>query len=666
MRRFAPLFSVLAATLLIMAVAFVDGRPSVFYDSHSYDVMGRNFIQVVEEFPRSVQFKMKPGVKWGDEPVTSDRLIDSEVEGARSPYYGVLLHETYEIGTLWLLAAIQSGLAAWVAYLLWRTLAPRAPLWSYLALVAGVVVGSSLSFFATFAMPDVFAGIGGGAAVLLFTQADRMKRAEKIGLWVLLAYSLAIHRSHLITEVLLIVVGYALMLLMGKNREVLLKRAGVLALAVLAAWISGLVFDAGYKARTGLTLSHPPFVFARVLADGPGQDYLHSACAKDNNAYAACFFAKNITPHSTENLILWSNRRNLGVFNIGNRATRERLENEETPFVLGTLEQEPLEELGAALLNWGRQLVYVQVDDPLRNPSAFLIGRYWPTTALPKLIPNFDACRPPHSCKPPFSPTTLGLWHATVLVLALAFLVWRLSQRDVRAAFSLDGLKRDSEAARLVATLALLLVVVMLNAAVCGVLSGPFARYQARLVWLVPLAAGLAACALPAVSLAPALSLARRGFAVVDSLWDRLRLQPVIGRFLPPLNGHLMRFGLVGALGFVVDAAVLEAMIFLGMGPIGGRAVSFPVAVCATWLANRTFTFPDKIEQSRMREASTYVAVQLVGGAANFAVYSALVHSLQLFADWPILALAFGAAAGLTINYLGSKHIVFRRRVTAP
>jgi putative flippase GtrA len=107
-------------------------------------------------------------------------------------------------------------------------------------------------------------------------------------------------------------------------------------------------------------------------------------------------------------------------------------------------------------------------------------------------------------------------------------------------------------------------------------------------------------------------------------------------------------------------------MIFLGMNPIAGRAVSFPVAVFATWLANRTFTFPDKIEQSRVREASTYVAVQLVGGAANFAVYSALVHSVQICSDWPILALAFGAAAGLTINYLGSKHIVFRRGATAP
>ena len=429
--------------------------------------------------------------------------------------------------------------------------------------------------------------------------------------------------------------------------------------------MSGLVFGSTYKIRTGLPLDHPPFLFARVLADGPGRDYLHMACAKDNNVYAACFFAKNINSHSTENLILWSNRRNLGVFNIANRATRVRLEDEEPHFVLGVLEHEPLDELGAALGNWGRQLIYFEVDDPLRNPAAFLLGRYWPTTALPKLIPNFDACRPPRSCRPPFAPQSLAWWHGSVLVASLLFLVWRFSRRDVRSAFSFRGLKRNDEAARVLATVALLLIVVALNAAVCGMLSGPFARYQARLVWLTPLAAGLTICALP-MSLAWAADFARRAFGAVNGLWDRMRLQPLVGRFLPPLNGHLMRFGMVGALGFVVDGAVLEAMIYLGMNPIADRAVSFPVAVCATWMANRTFTFPDRIEQSRVREASTYVAVQLVGGAANFAVYSALVHSLPMFAAWPILALAFGAVAGLAINYLGSKHIVFRRGVTAP
>ena len=48
-------------------------------------------------------------------------------------------------------------------------------------------------------------------------------------------------------------------------------------------------------------------------------------------------------------------------------------------------------------------------------------------------------------------------------------------------------LSEDAKRAR--AALVLLVVAVALNAAVCGMLSGPFDRYQARLLWLVPCAA---------------------------------------------------------------------------------------------------------------------------------------------------------------------------------
>ena len=53
------------------------------------------------------------------------------------------------------------------------------------------------------------------------------------------------------------------------------------------------------------------------------------------------------------------------------------------------------------------------------------------------------------------------------------------------------------EPARVLGTVLMLAAVVIVNAAVCGILSGPFARYQSRLIWLLPVAAGLVACALP-------------------------------------------------------------------------------------------------------------------------------------------------------------------------
>jgi putative flippase GtrA len=662
MRRFPPVLALLAATLLMMAVAFANGRPTVFYDSHSYDVMGRNLIETVEQYPASIQFKMKPGVKWSDPPVSTDRMIDPAVMGARSSFYGVFLHGAYRIGSIWLLAAVQSFLAAWVVYLLWRTLAPKAPSWSYLLVVAGCVAGTSLSFFTTFAMPDIFAGIGGAAMVLILTQADRLKRREIVGLWLLCAYAMAIHKSHFGTGLVMAFGGGLLVWLLGLPVSSAARRMALLLTAAAAAWFGGFVADGAYQLRTGYKLGHPPFMMARVLADGPGRAYMRYACSH-GEAYALCAFQKNVG--ASTDLILWSDRKKLGVFNIADPATRRRLEAEETRFVVGTVKFDPVGQLTASLRNWGQQFIAFQVDDPLRNPAAYLRGRYWPTTALPQLIPNFDACRPPGDCRPPFKYMPLASWHGAVLVVTALLLAWRLTRRDVRQGLWKRGLKTGEAPARVASVILLLLAVTAVNAAICGILSGPFARYQSRVMWLLPVGAGLVMCALP-MGLRSLADKARRLWTWGLALWERLRTQPLIGRFLPPLDGHFARFCVVGLLGFVVDFTVLKVVVNLGMSPIGGRGVSFPVAVIATWLANRAWTFQHHVQQrSLLRELSTYFAVQSAGFAANFAVYTSLVAGVAALHGRLLPPMVAGTAAGLIINYLGAKHIVFRRRAGA-
>lgn len=660
MRRLPPLLALLAATLLIMAVAFADGRPTVFYDSHSYDVMGRNVFEVIEEYPASIHFKMKPGVKWGDPPVSTDRLIDPAVMGARSSFYGVLLHGTYLVGSLWLLAGLQSFLAAWVIYLLWRTMAPRAPWWSYLAVVSVCVVGTSLSFFTTFAMPDIFAGIGGAALVLLLSQTDRLKRREIVGLWLLCAYAMAIHKSHLGTGAVMGVAGALLVWLLGLPAASAVRRMALILSAALIAWSAGLAMDGVYQMRTGYKLGHPPFMMARVLADGPGRAYMRSVCAKDPSAYAVCPFQANVG--ASTDLILWSDRKKLGVFNIADFATRMRLEREELRFVIGTFLFDPLGQTLASLENWGEQLVAYQVDDPLRNPAAYLRGRYWPTTALPKLIPNFAACRPPGDCRPPFKYVYLADWHGVVLGASLLLLAWRLTRRDVRIGVWRRGLRTGEEPARVASVILLILGVALVNAAICGVLSGPFARYQSRLIWLLPVGAGLVACALP-MGLG---ALKDKVFALWGwsyALWERLRAQPRIGRFVPALDGHFVRFCLVGSVGFIVDFTVLKAVVSVGMTPITGRLVSVVFATTTTFLVNRAWTFRSvEGHRSLVRELATYFLVQSAGFAANFAVYTSMIAGIPALHGRLLPPMVAGTAAGLVVNYLGSKHIVFRRR----
>ena len=90
----------------------------------------------------------------------------------------------------------------------------------------------------------------------------------------------------------------------------------------------------------------------------------------------------------------------------------------------------------------------------------------------------------------------LKWWHVTVILLSMLYGAWRLSRPDVLAALMDRKRLWSHEASRVTAASAILILVVVINAGVCGVLSGAFSRYQARIVWLIPMAAGLIACAL--------------------------------------------------------------------------------------------------------------------------------------------------------------------------
>ncbi|NPC57290.1 GtrA family protein [Caenimonas soli] len=128
-----------------------------------------------------------------------------------------------------------------------------------------------------------------------------------------------------------------------------------------------------------------------------------------------------------------------------------------------------------------------------------------------------------------------------------------------------------------------------------------------------------------------------------------------------PGSSRFLRFVLVGAVGFVVDAGVLQGLISVaGWGPVGARAVALPLAIFATWLLNRTITFPESHGGPPLASLMRYAAVSAVGASANFIIYSLLVFASQAMAALPILPLAIASVIALVVNYLGSKHFAFR------
>lgn len=122
-------------------------------------------------------------------------------------------------------------------------------------------------------------------------------------------------------------------------------------------------------------------------------------------------------------------------------------------------------------------------------------------------------------------------------------------------------------------------------------------------------------------------------------------------------------FGVAGTLGFFVDTGVLY-LAKASLGLFGARAVSFVAAVFATWLFNRSLTFRHRRSgMGAHKEFVAYLLLMGAGGAMNYGVYAWLIVSYAIVAQNPILGVAAGSIAGMFLNFLSSKTLLFRRRV---
>jgi hypothetical protein len=476
--------------LMLMAVVLASGRPTVFTDTDDYYAQGRGAARALKPIVSQI-LHIPRNLDEEDAELEAEADEDHTSMAARSPYYGILLYGAFEIGTLWLLAAIQSLVAAWTLFTLIRGVMPQPRPRVYLSVMGGLSLLSTLPFFAGFGMPDVFAPLGALATTALAIYWTRYSRLEIAGLIGVITASLWFHTSHILLELVLIGLSAAILWWFRSGVRTLALRAGVLFMIVVSAFASDMAYHAVVKARTGEDLHRPPFLSARVLADGPGRVYLREACAKAS-PYVLCHFKTNPLDDSDE--ILWADDPARGIFNASKIDVRIALEQEEKAFVLQTILHHPLEQLGASLTNWFEQMSLVDLSEPLRDPGYYFTNVYWRDTSLPTLIPGgHDCLKHPRLCRPWISISWISYLHGTAILLGTAFLGWRTTRRDVRAAILARRPLRPGSREALVAAVALLVLAVIVNSAVTGILSGPFARYHARMVWILPAAAAVTA-----------------------------------------------------------------------------------------------------------------------------------------------------------------------------
>lgn len=133
----------------------------------------------------------------------------------------------------------------------------------------------------------------------------------------------------------------------------------------------------------------------------------------------------------------------------------------------------------------------------------------------------------------------------------------------------------------------------------------------------------------------------------------------------PALVRKILSFGIVGTVGFAVDAGVLTLLSSkLGVNVYLARACSFTVAVFVTWLLNRNWVF--KVDgprtMTRTTEYISYLSVQAGGALINLSIFSLIIFYSPNLKAYPIIPLAFGSIGGMFFNFIGAQLWVFRAK----
>jgi hypothetical protein len=209
----------------------------------------------------------------------------------------------------------------------------------------------------------------------------------------------------------------------------------------------------------------PAFLMARIVGDGPGKWYLQRHCGQVK--LAICDRVDEL-PNSAGDF-LWADE---GIWINSSLEEQEQLRRDEIPLLFGTLREYPREELVIAGGNFWRQLQTFALSDYDANA--------WTSEMMDTVLPGGRAeylqSRQNRERLHEGFFTQVQRWTvaASLVMIGVSFLVM--------------GRRWSS---RVVGLAAVIAFVVIANAAVTGMLSNVDDRYQGRVIWLMPLLAGL-------------------------------------------------------------------------------------------------------------------------------------------------------------------------------
>jgi hypothetical protein len=377
----------------------------------------------------------------------------------RSAFYGVFLAAGIPFD-FWPNILIQAALTVWIIRMVLRELGwPGSGV--FVLVMTALTIFSSLPWYASQLMPDIFVPLAVLAFHLLAFAREGLRKHEAILLGVVIAAAMASHMSILALLGALLLLAFALLFLRQWFDLPRPRLPGPVA-AVISGILLALFSNLAIAGQFAFTPGGSTFLFARLLQDGIVSRYLDDHCPDPD--LRLCPLRAELPPNADD--WLWGNSP------LGKLGGWEEFEPEARRIILRSMIDYPSAHIRAALRATAEQLITLATGEGMHSSdnwhAAAMLRGYAPDT-----VASFMASRQQHDG---FDFGAINLVQVPVALAATAMLPVSMF------------LFRRSEP-RLSRFATTLLFAILTNAAVCGIFSGPNARYQSRIAPLAVLGA---------------------------------------------------------------------------------------------------------------------------------------------------------------------------------
>jgi hypothetical protein len=384
----------------------------------------------------------------------------------RSLYWGLLLYIGCITGGFWLTIVFQSAGVLVALYLTLRTLGY--PVWPTLVFVSvGLAFVSDIAFFACLLLPDLFVGFALLASAILFAVRRQMGRKEIAAWYLFLSGALLCHDTCILTVAPLL--GVAVFSNLCRRSWSNWRGISIILLALVTAYAGQSLVTFGIRRSTHQAPLRFPLLEARLIADGPGTSYLRATCPQSH--FALCEYVKDFP--MTSNDFLFGTDPGKSVYELASYERRRDLSAEQLRFFLAVLRYDPAGVLRTGLLNtWAQFLDFSLSNFNYRSAFKDEMERTFPETAMVQIRASLAY----HQTFPAI----------TFTALVYLFVICSLTYLLLVQLKMLPGRVMNSLMKRVFVWAFAGLV---LNAAISGGISFAQQRYQARVVWIIPLVA---------------------------------------------------------------------------------------------------------------------------------------------------------------------------------